>query len=355
METARRHDIDWLRVIAIGLLLIYHIAIVFQPWALFIGFIRSDELLEGLWKPMSLINVWRIPFLFFVSGMGVYFAMQKRNIKQLLLDRSKRILVPYLFGIVAIVPLHFFLFQNYYNQPLNYFAHPAHLWFLGNIVIYISILFPFFFQLIKKPEGRFRRSLEKMMRSPLGPLAILPFFILEVLIVQPDIFTLYAQTLHGYAIGFLAFFFGFLMVYIGKSFWQILLKWHGLYLALALGMGLLRISILEAYFSNALMAVESNLWILGIFGLGYKYLNRPSKSLSYLSESAYPIYIIHMFVLYAVASWVLKLSLDPYLKFALSVLLTLAGCLLIFELIIKRIPLLRPLFGMKYRRVQKTK
>ena len=28
----RRYDIDWLRVIAIGLLLIYHIAIAFQPW-----------------------------------------------------------------------------------------------------------------------------------------------------------------------------------------------------------------------------------------------------------------------------------------------------------------------------------
>ena len=71
----RRHDIDWLRVIAIGLLLIYHIAIIFQPWAMYIGFIRSEAPLQELWVPMTLLNVWRIPFLFFVSGMGVYFAM----------------------------------------------------------------------------------------------------------------------------------------------------------------------------------------------------------------------------------------------------------------------------------------
>ena len=42
MKAERRHDIDWLRVIAIGVLLIYHIAIVFQPWEMFIGFIKRN-------------------------------------------------------------------------------------------------------------------------------------------------------------------------------------------------------------------------------------------------------------------------------------------------------------------------
>ncbi len=114
----RRYDIDWLRVIAIGLLLIYHIAIVFQPWAMFLAFIRSDELSTDLWQPMTLLNVWRIPILFYVSGMGLYFAMRKRNWVQLIAERSKRILVPFLFGIVAITPLHMFVFQKYYNIEL---------------------------------------------------------------------------------------------------------------------------------------------------------------------------------------------------------------------------------------------
>ena len=112
MTTERRYDIDWLRVIAIGLLLIYHIAIIFQPWAMFIGFIRSDDALEGLWTPMTMLNVWRIPLLFFVSGMGLYFAMKKRNWKQLLIERTKRILLPFVFGILAITPLHFLFFRN---------------------------------------------------------------------------------------------------------------------------------------------------------------------------------------------------------------------------------------------------
>lgn len=349
MDTTRRFDIDWLRVIAIGLLLIYHIAIVFQPWAMFIGFIRSDQLHEGLWTPMTLLNVWRIPILFYVSGMGVYFAMHGRNVKQLLLDRAQRILLPYLFGIVAIVPLHLYLFQDYYNMPLSYMPHPGHLWFLGNIVIYISILFPLFFYLIKNPENRFRGFLIRLMESPLGPLAVIPFFILEVLIIKPDVFALYAQSLHGYGIGFLAFFFGFIMVYTGKSFWNTILKARSLYLGLAIALYILRLTIFNGGAPNALVAVESNLWIFAILGFCYRYLNRPSKALSYLSKAAYPVYIIHMFALYAASSFILPLMLPVLLKFALIVLLTFVLCWGIYELLIKRIPFLRPLFGMKYK------
>ncbi|MFK7953754.1 MAG: acyltransferase family protein, partial [Ekhidna sp.] len=90
--TERRYDIDWLRVIAIGLLLIYHIAIGFQPWGVLIGFIQNSESIEAIWTPMSMLNIWRIPLLFFVSGMGVWFAMQRRSWKELLMDRAKRIL-----------------------------------------------------------------------------------------------------------------------------------------------------------------------------------------------------------------------------------------------------------------------
>ncbi len=101
-STSRRYDIDWLRVIAIGLLLIYHIGIGFQPFGVLIQFIQSNEPLEALWVPMSMLNIWRIPLLFFVSGMGVCFAIRKRNWKQLLLERGRRILVPFLFGMFLL-------------------------------------------------------------------------------------------------------------------------------------------------------------------------------------------------------------------------------------------------------------
>ena len=154
MSTAnRRYDIDWLRVIAIGLLLIYHIGIGFQPWGVFIGFIQSNKPLEALWAPMSMLNIWRIPLLFFVSGMGVRFAIRKRNWQQLMIERGKRILLPFLFGMFAIVPLHVFIWQKYYKQEISYIIHPVHLWFLANIFMYVLVLSPIFFYL-KKNDGR---------------------------------------------------------------------------------------------------------------------------------------------------------------------------------------------------------
>lgn len=348
MKTQRRYDIDWLRVIAIGLLLIYHIAIVFQPWAMFIGFIRSDELMEGLWKPMSMLNVWRIPLLFYVSGMGVYFAIKERTWKELLLERSKRILLPYFFGIIAIVPLHFLIFQKYYHLPMGYYAHQGHLWFLGNIFVYVLLFFPLFFYLKKTKESRFVKQIAFLMKNPAGPLIVTIFFALEAILVKPQVFEMYAETWHGFFLGMLAFFFGFFFVYIGQTFWQTVLKWKWLYLGLALGLYFVRFRLFNLETPSYLMALESNCWILAIFGLGYNYLNKPGNMLSYLSQAAYPVYIIHMFVLYAGAMIILPLDIPVFLKFIAIVAFTGVGCFLLYELMIRRIDFLRPFFGLKW-------
>lgn len=347
MTTERRHDIDWLRVLAIGLLLIYHIAIIFQPWAMFIGFIRSDEPIENLWKPMTMLNVWRIPLLFYVSGMGLYFAMKKRNYRQLLTERTKRILIPFIFGIVAIAPLHIFIFQKYYNMPLGYYPHQGHLWFLGNIFAYVLLLTPIFLYLLKKEEGKFRRGLSSFMNNPFGPLAISVFFVLEAIIIKPQIFSIYAQTGHGFFLGLLAFFFGFLFVYTGKVFWQTVSKWKWLYIGLAVVLFIIRLLVFKTNSPGYLMVIESNCWIFGVFGFGYKYLNKPSTALSYLSQAAYPVYIIHMFALYAGAMIILPLEIPPAMKFIVITAFTFTVCYIIYEFIIRRVGFLRPLFGLK--------
>jgi glucan biosynthesis protein C len=354
MTSERRHDIDWLRVIAIALLLIYHIAIIFQPWAMFIGFIRSEEALVSLWKPMTMLNVWRIPFLFYVSGMGLYFAMRKRNGKQLLLERTKRILLPFSFGILAIAPLHIFIFQKYYDLPLSYYPHQGHLWFLGNIFVYVLLLFPFNYYLKKQENGKIHTALSSLMSHPGGPLLISLFFVLEVVLVKPSLFAMYAQTWHGFFNGFLSFFFGFLLVYSGKAFWQTVLKWRWLYLVLAIILFSIRLIVFGTEGPAYLMAIESNCWIFTIFGFGYKYLNKPSKTLNYLSQAAYPIYIIHMFVLYAGAMLLLPLKIPVLLKFIAIVAFTGLLCYLIYEFIIRRITFLRPLFGLKLKIGQDT-
>ncbi len=271
----RRYDIDWLRVIAIGLLLLYHVSIGFQMWGTMIGFITNVEPWDALWPPMTMLNVWRIPLLFFVSGMGVCFAIRKRNWKQLLTERTIRILVPYIFGIFTVVPLQIFLLQKFYHFELSYNANPAHLWFLGNIFAYLVILLPVFFHLKANEDKR------------------------VVVWVKKALILLYAYRLY------------------------------------------------EIRVPNFQLAIESNLWIFSVFGFGYRYLNHPSRILNYLSQAAYPIYIVHMVFLFMASFAIFPLPIPVQLKFLIVLLFTFIGSFTFYEFFIRRIPFIRPLFGLK--------
>ena len=140
----RRYDVDSIRIIALILLIFYHISISFQTWALQISFIKNDDTLEFIWVFMMLINIWRIPILFIVSGMGIYFAMERRNWKELLDDRTLRIITPLIFGSIFIFPICPIIFNIYYKKPIFYFPFPGHLWFLINIYFYVLIFLPIF-------------------------------------------------------------------------------------------------------------------------------------------------------------------------------------------------------------------
>lgn len=346
---SRSYDIDWLRVIAIGLLLVYHIAIGFQSWGVFIKFIQSDQSLDTLWIPMTMLNVWRIPLLFFISGMGVCFAMHKRNWKQLLLERTKRILMPFAFGIFFIVPVHLFLWQKYYRQELSYSPNTGHLWFLGNIFIYVLLFTPVFYYLKKHENGTLNRWFTNLYSNPMGLLLVPSAFILEVIIVRPGLYEAYALTLHGFLLGLLAFFFGFSFVWSRKAFSNTVRRWRWLFLSLAMLLYLIRLIIFQLKAPAILTAIESNYWIFAAFGFANRYLNRPSKTLHYLSQGAYPVYIVHMIFLYLASFVIFPLDIPPLVKFLLIVIITCAGCIVSYDVIIRKIGFIRPLFGLKIK------
>ncbi|TFH25483.1 MAG: acyltransferase [Bacteroidia bacterium] len=345
--TERRFDIDWLRVIAIGFLIIYHVGFVFLPWGVFIGFIQNGESINSLWNPMSMLNIWRIPLLFFVSGMGVCFAIQKRSWKQLILERTRRILVPFLFGILCIVPLHLLVWQKYYQQDLTYSLQPSHLWFLANIFIYVLVLSPLFFILKKNEQGKVSTWLKKLFGTPLGLLSMTAIFVVEAIMVKPETYETYAMSLHGFLLGMLAFLFGFIIVYVGEAFWQTVKKWRWLLLLLAAALFTFRLIEFELLAPNYLKAIESNLWIFAFLGFGYKYLNHPSKALGYLSQAVYPVYILHMIFLYVGSYLIVPLEISALVKLFLVMAFTFIGSFACYELIVRRIPFLRPVFGLK--------
>lgn len=347
LTTERRYDIDWIRVIAISLLLLYHLAIGFQSWGIMIGFIVNENSWKSLWIPMSMLNVWRIPLLFFASGMGVYFAIGSRNWKELLLERATRILVPFVFGIFTIVPIHTFIWQYCNEFILTYSPNPGHLWFLGNILVYVVILLPVLFYLKRNEEGKLVAWIKRMLGSPLGLLPVIAAFIAEAVLIKPNPYEMYAMTWHGFFLGMLAFFFGFCFVLSGPLFLKMLLKWRWLFLSAAIMLFIFRFFQFQMRVPSYQLAVESNCWILSVLAFGYRYLNHPSKVLRYLSQAAYPVYILHMIFLFLGSLFIFPLEIAVEIKFILLLMFTFLGCFLFYELIVRRISIVRPLFGLK--------
>jgi glucans biosynthesis protein C len=343
----RRYDIDWLRVVAIGLLLVYHVAIAFQPWGIMIGFITTDRPWLGLWAPMALLNVWRIPLLFFVSGMGVWLAMRKRSWAALMQERSLRIMLPYVFGAAVVFPLSSLMWQRYNGFDLSYHVNPGHLWFLGNIFAYVLLLSPVFFY-VKDHEGSaVARAIRWLLGNPLGLLVLVACSVAEALLVMPNPYEMYAMTWHGFFLGLVAFFFGFCFMHAGDPFWGMMLRWRWIFLPAAAVMFAVRLHYFGLRTPPYLVAIESDCWIFAALGFGHRYLNKPGKVLSYLSQAVYPIYIIHLIIMFAGSWLIFKWNVPPPLQFVLLVVFTISVCLVVYEFVIRRSGFIRLLFGLK--------
>jgi membrane-bound acyltransferase YfiQ involved in biofilm formation len=138
----------------------------------------------------------------------------------------------------------------------------------------------------------------------------------------------------------------------GSSFWQMIRRWRWLFLSVAIALCAIRLTQFQFYAPNYLIAIESNCWIIAVFAFAYRYLNRPGNALNYLSQAAYPIYILHMLFLYVGSMLIFPLAVPVALQFVLLLAFTIGGCFLTYEYIVRRVNFLRPLFGLKVKRTQ---
>ena len=347
----RRYDVDWLRILAMGLLIIYHSVVSFQPWATKIYGIQNEQSLEILWIFMAMINVWRIPLLFMVSGMGVRFAMERRDWKQLLKDRTIRILIPFVFGYFFICPIFVYIYIKFYGGEISYHPNPGHLWFLANIFLYVLLLLPLLIYLKNRPDSFVWRVLSSLFSVPVGLFLIALPMMVETWLLNPEYFFSYAMTPHGFWLGMVCFFAGFIFISLKNNFWQSVERVRRSALAAAFLLYLVRLFVFKLDGEPSLMtAFESACWMLAVLGYGSLYFNKPSGSLSYFSKAVYPVYILHFPIQYGISYFLLPLSLPAILKLILLLAGTLGVSLLIYEYVIKRLRLIWPLFGMKLNR-----
>ena len=100
-DSSRYDFLDWLRVIAIFVLLFYHTGMLFRRAGR--GTCRTTNVIEGLQRPMDIAHRLRMPLLFVIAGAGVWFALRRRNAVQVLRERSLRLLLPLVVCMFVIV------------------------------------------------------------------------------------------------------------------------------------------------------------------------------------------------------------------------------------------------------------
>ncbi|NAS12454.1 acyltransferase family protein [Poritiphilus flavus] len=369
----RRYDMDWLRVLVFGLLILYHVGMFFVPWG---WHIKNNDIYGWLRYPMLFLNQWRLPILFVISGMGTYYALNKRSGKQFALERFVRLYIPLAVGMLLIVPpqVYFERLANgqFQGGYLDFWPSRAfigiyaegnfswhHLWFLPYLFLFSLILIPAFLKLRNNPDNGLLRWIRRQMNKPFGLFwLIIPLYLAEAFL-EPFFPVTHALVGDWFTLVFYVFlfFYGFLLMASRNNFWEIAAQRRRLFLKCGIvGFTVWLATILTfedstvRHFTEAFLKVF-NLWswILAIFGYGARYLNKPSKLLAYCNEAVYPFYILHQTVTISIGYYLMDLNWGFVPKFLVLTLGTFGISWILYEFGIRRWRAIRPLFGLKVR------
>lgn len=380
MKTQRMYDLDWLRVIAIVLVLYFHVAMIFtSDW----DFHIKNKELSNLWLEFNYwLSRFRMPLLFFISGVGSYFALRKRSGWTFLKERHNRLLIPLIFSMFVIVPPQIYFerifdgvtytsFLDFYPNTFNFIPYPEgdfswhHMWFVCYLFVYSLISLPFFL-VLKSTKGK--RFFEK--NRWLGKSSNIYLLMLPTLLV----FVFWTIRFHrtndliqdwGWFPYWMTFFWIGYVVACRQEFWESLERNRKTSLKFAM----ICIVLLnffrwnsadfqyiwsadwrmywEGYFYNSLQALDAWLWLFAMVGYGRKYLNKPSKLLAYANEAIYPFYILHQTIIIAVGYYVIQVEESIAAKYLFVSTVSFALTVGIYEFFIRPYGIMRFLFGMK--------
>ncbi|MBD8528152.1 acyltransferase family protein [Pseudomarimonas arenosa] len=380
-DQGRRYDVDALRVLAFALLILYHVGMFYvADWG---WHVKSAHLSETLQGPMLVLNQWRMPLIFMVSGLALSFVIERYQAGALAAKRTSRLLIPLLFGMLVIVPpqAYFQALANSATEPgyvdflLRYFSFQPwpedafsgseigitwnHLWYLPYLWLYTLLLIPLS-RLLRSDSPTVAR-----LRALRGwKLVVLPT--LPLLVYGLTLFPVFGGIKHdlltdGYAhaMFFTFFLYGYL---IGRDpgLWQALssMRWWSLGLAI-LAFVVLRVvnewlpedrDLLQQVIGGWAVYLNRWLWLMAVLGWAHRLLNRPFSWLPYATEAVYPWYILHQTLIVVAGVYLSRLGLGPVWEPIAVILATMAGCALLHELLIRRISWLRPLFGLAPKR-----
>ncbi len=371
----RRHDLDWLRIIAFGLLILYHVGMYYVTWDFHIKSPNASDAIEPL---MMATSPWRLTLLFVVSGAATHFILIRRTTGQFVRERSRRLLWPLAFAMLVVVPP-----QSYYEvlqwggRSLDYpdfwwrYLHADHsfckdgqclglptwnhMWFVAYLWVY-AMLLALMLRLAPSSRERITEIGERWLRGwrlIALPVAYITLTRWTLLNFFPSTHNLKWDWLN-HATYLPAFLFGVLFLHSRSISENIrALRWP------TLGLALLSYALLIAYFTYY-DAIVPPLWlkyfqravwglnqwtaIIAAFGFAQVLLNRDGPARRYLTGAVFPLYLFHQTLIIVFAWHLLPFKLAPLPEGLLLVALTTAFGFVLYE-IGRRVPYLRTLIG----------
>jgi glucans biosynthesis protein C len=93
--------LDWLRIAAFGLLVVYHVGMYYGSW---VFHVKSPYASKALDPWMMLSSPWRMSVIFLIAGAASAMMLHNRTTASTIKQRTRRLLLPLLVGIVFVVP-----------------------------------------------------------------------------------------------------------------------------------------------------------------------------------------------------------------------------------------------------------
>lgn len=374
----RLHYLDWLRVLATLGVFFFHVINVFGPARFEINNAeRSDAIMaiQGFFYP------WGMPLFFLVSGAGSWFALRRRTAGQFTRERTLRILVPFFTGTLLLGPVQLYLSWSHKSQtgafpgsfpdflvnrlprvsPKYLGAFGYHMWFLGFLFAYALLALPLFTWF----KGQAGREFTSRLAGLCERRGAILLFILPVALVRLGLQPFFPQLqdwadFFSYGIFFVS---GFVL-YADERFTRAIRRDWGFLLGVAVVATLASMVIvvsLESFdverapgtFLEFVLwgLIAASAWCSTAFVLfiGMRYLDRDSRTLRYGQETLLPFFLVHQPAILAVAYFVVQWEAGITIKLLIVLFGAFALSIAVVELVIKRIGLLRLLFGMKER------
>lgn len=370
---ARRADLDWLRVSAFALLILYHSGMAWSGWS---WHVTSPESIGWLREAMRFLNRWRMPLIFLVSGAAIMLALGARSPGAFVVDRLKRLLLPLVFGMIVLVPPQVYLERVWRGQYTGSFigwlpeafrgVYPAgnlswhHLWFVAYVLVFTFVLLPVFLW-ARSTAGRaiHRGAGRTAARFGLQWLMVLPLAasILWLAPISHNVNGLigdwHGLAYYGALLLYGAFLYGSpdLLQALNRQRWLSLAVGVAAYAALyvVFFQGTVRPTIAPDHRPSfaLLSAVNTMAWLFAILGFANRHLTMRPAFLREGTEAVYPFYMLHQTVTVVAVYWLLQTPAPPAAGFILAVLATFLGTAALYFGLVRPVWFLRPLFGLK--------